>query len=238
MKYNFKNYGAYNTNLNMARRLRRRRYNYPSIKQEPKYYDTSKAETALVAAGNCAGLEMNPTNGSVCLTVPSVGDGPQNRDGKKIIVTQIEVKGLLRKKQETVDTAPDTGNFCWVAMILDTQTNGLELNSEDVFTNTNGQAVYNYPMRNLNFGTRFRILKFKKFVMHSPSQYGASGSSWQGGMFRHFKMFKKLKLPVNFNGGTTSDVANVMDNSIHLVAANSYGTDVYISYNARIRFIG
>lgn len=219
-----------------ARRLRRRRYNYPSIQSEPKYYDTSRTATYLVADANMASLECPPASGHI--STPAVGDSQSNRDGKKIVITQVEVKGVLYKETATTAVGPDPGNIVWVCLVLDTQTNGVELNSEDVWTNTNAAAFYQAPLRNLLFGTRFRVLKFKRYVMHSSSMYGASGSNWQSGVVRPFKMFKKLRLPVNFNAGTTASIANVQDNSLHVIAGCNQTSDVYMSYNARIRFIG
>jgi len=53
-----------------------------------------------------------------------------------------------------------------VAIVLDTQTNAAQMNSEDCFKNTAGLAAAAVvPHKNLLFGKRFRILKERLFNM-------------------------------------------------------------------------
>jgi len=61
-------------------------------------------------------------------------------------------------------------------------------------------------------------------------------------MARHvyFDWFIRLKgLKVKFNAGTTASIANVIDNSLHIIAfASTTDPQAKISYNARLRFVG
>jgi len=47
-------------------------------------------------------------------------------------------------------------------------------------------------------------------------------------------------MKVKFNAGTTASVANVIDNSIHVIAyaSNITGVAPTISYQSRLRFVG
>lgn len=221
-----------------ARRLRRRRYNYPSIKAEPKHYETYLATTAVPSNNTFADLEFNPSATSL-ISTPAVGDSYNNRDGKKIIITQVEIKGVINLGAQLNQTAPPAGRHGWIALVLDTQCNGATLASEDVFMTPDptSAAVYATPFRNLLTGGRFRILKMKKWTFNNQT------FSWDGtnmeiaGNVRTFKIFKKLRLPVDFNAGTTASVANVQNNALHVLAWASDATQG-IAYNARIRFIG
>lgn len=222
--------------LRGARRNRRRRYNYPSLKAEPKFYDTYLVGTVMPSNTTMATLSMNPSAAAL-ISTPVVGDSEQNRDGKKIIITQVEVKGVVHQPSQVNQTAPDYGQFAWVALVLDTQTNGTACSSADVFKNNGVGVEVCQPFRNLLFGGRFRILKMKKFTFNNAVLTYDGTNLEQQGITRPFKMYKKLRLPVNFNAGTTADVANVIDNSLHIMAWSSLGT-AYLGYNARIRFIG
>jgi len=128
----------------------------------------------------------------------------------------------------------------FVALVLDKQTNGAQLNSEDVFKNTGASATTaSNPTRNLLFANRFQVLKEWKMCM-KPPVVGYDGTNMEvWGSSERFEGFLNLELPVNFNSGTTASVANVIDNSLHIIAfCNGTGLDPKISYNARIRFMG
>lgn len=222
-----------------ARRLRRRRYNYPSIKQEPKFYDTFYPNTLLSITNDFTGSMCDPTSTSM-ISTPSVGDSEQNRDGKKIVITQVEIKGVVFNGIQANQTGVDDWNHCWVALVLDTQSNQVQMSASDCFKALSTNAFVNRPFRNLLFGNRFRILKMKQFTFRSGYWSGVSPSIIQEGQGKLFTMYKKLRLPVNFNAGTTSSIANVMDNSLHVVAWSSGATAAVttMAYQARIRFVG
>lgn len=222
--------------LRGARRNRRRRYNYPSLTAEPKFYDTNFASAAIASNATFASLSINPSASSL-ISTPVVGDSESNRDGKKIIITQVEIKGNLLKPAQVNQTAADNGETCWVALILDTQTNGTACASTDVFKPIAAQAEYMQPFRNLLLGGRFRILKMKRYTFNNAVLCWDGTNMEQSGITKSFKIFKKMRLPVNFNAGTTADVANVTDNSLHVMAWSSLGL-TNIGYSARIRFIG
>lgn len=223
--------------LRGARRNRRRRYNYPSLTTEPKFYDTSFASTGITSNATFASLSINPSASSL-ISTPAVGDSESNRDGKKIIITQVEVKGAIIKNAQVNQTAAEEPESIWIALVLDTQTNATACASTDVFKPLcTGAATSTQPFRNLLYGGRFRIIKMKRYILQNAALSYDGTNLEQNGIMRNFKFFKKMRLPVNFNAGTTSDIANVTDNSLHMMAWSSLGL-TYISYGARIRFIG
>lgn len=212
---------------------------------ERKFYDTSLGATSLTAVTDCTGGEYDPTATSM-ITTPTQGDGEQNRDGKQIACLYIEICGRIQNPSfEDGITPQQTGQEVFVACVLDSQTNGAQMNSEDCFKNTAASALLSVSglQRNLLFGKRFRILKQKFFNMNVPtlSATGTAGQYSTNARSQTFRWFIPLNgLKINFNGGTTSSVANVIDNSIHVIAFtnNTSLSACTISYNARLRFVG
>lgn len=209
---------------------------------ETKFFDTAKVQTAVAAVANLTGGEYDPAlpAGANCISTPAIGDTEQSRDGKKIVIKNVQIKGHISRDpgENQVDPAPSTKVF--VALVLDTQTNGAALNSEDVYKNLTAEVTSAVdPIRNLLFANRFRILKSQLFDMDVPT-LGVEGDNlmaWNGQQ-QCFEWFVDLKdLPVNFNAGTTADVANVIDNSLHVIAFSTV-TNSTLAYNARIRFQG
>lgn len=208
--------------------------------REIKFYDTSFGSTALVNSVTMAGAETDPTT-ILTISAPAVGDGDQNRDGKKITIHGVQVTGnisyAIQVDQTTADVAPVVD--LWV--LLDKQSNGAQFNSEDVFTNPSGVACQ--PLRNLGFNKRFRILKHKHFPAPIlPITYDGTNIE-QSGSTKSFNFFLRFKKPliVNFSAGSTAaGIASVIDNSIHVMAVGSLVAAVIpsLAYNARIRFVG
>lgn len=205
---------------------------------EKKFYDTGLSASALTAAADFAGCERDPSSTSM-ISTPAQGDGPSNREGKRILMRSVQVKGAV-----TVDPLADrTGglqsSIVYIALVLDTQTNGAQLNAEDVFVNPSANLdAVGTPMRNLLYGSRFRILKSEtlELPINNATYDGTNIETF--GVSRTFDWFVPLGegIPVNFNAGTTSSIANVIDNSLHIIAVTSSIGD--LSYNARIRFVG
>lgn len=206
---------------------------------EKKYYDTSAAVN-IVAPTDCTGGEADPTTVN-CISAPAVGDNATARDGRKIVAKYLQIKGSVRFSTLTNQTLSVDSNRIMVAVVLDTQTNGAQLNSEDVFTNPRAATTSAADvLRNLNYAERFKILKQETFILEDPN------FSWDGtnleinGVSKQFDWYIPLKnLKIAFNATEAAGVASVLDNSIHIVAfATSTSPQCAITYNSRMRFIG
>lgn len=207
---------------------------------ERKFYDTGLASSALSNPTDCTAGEMDPSATSM-ITSPAQGDGEQNRDGKQIACLYVLISGVISFSGIEQTTDPLTRRQAFVAVVLDTQSNGAQLNSEDVFKNTIASAnLAQIPQKNLLFGNRFRILKEKIFTARPSLTILAANDFSSSSDAMTFKFYIPLKgMKINFNGGTTASIANVIDNSIHVVAFKGTTTEVVaISYNARLRFVG
>lgn len=211
---------------------------------ENKFFDSSLAPTTIPAPTDSSGAELDPTT-LLCLNCPAQGDGPQARDGRKITMQSLQVSGQVVQVPQTAQTAADAGTTVAVYVILDTQTNAAQLNSEDVFTNPSANAqLATSPFHELENGTRFRTLAKRVFEFEPLPITGlvAGGTIVQSSQTKKFDFFVDLKgMEVNFDKDvTTSVIAAIRDNSIHVVA---FSTDAaqpasQLMYNARLRFRG
>lgn len=209
---------------------------------EKKFYDTALTLTALTANTDLTGAEFDPSTTSM-ISTPAVGDSEQNREGKRINILSVEVDGNVQSGGGELGANVANGIKVYVALVLDKQSNGAQMNSEDCFKSLGNHASLNVcPQRNLLFATRFQVLKKQVFDItpNTLSHFAVDSFSWNGveKTWRWFLRFPK-GLQVNFNAGTTASIANVIDNSLHIIAfATSTAASASIAYNARIRFVG
>lgn len=216
---------------------------------EKKFLDTARTQVAVAGAVALTGGVYDPsatsgsgggTGGCVgCLSCPAQGDTEQSRDGKRIVIDSLIIKGNLNYNA-SASQAVSEAQRVFFAVVLDTQTNGAQLTSDQVFKNLTADAsTVCQPLKNLLFGGRFRILKSQTFDLTPVGTFGA-GTGAHYGTQRDFDWYIPFKggLPINMNAGTTADVANVIDNSIHVIAFANVGAAVELAYNARIRFQG
>jgi len=171
---------------------------------------------------------------------PTQGSGPQQRIGKSIRVTSVQIKGsVYAALTSTLGTCPGSHIF-YVALILDTQTNMAQCASDDVFLNpTVDYHTAVTPLRNLLNSKRFKILKSETFDVNRQTLFYAAPNFATCGKAAVIDWFLPMDLEINFDANTDSDVGNIVDNSLHVACAtsNQDGTS-YIIYNARIRYLG
>lgn len=209
---------------------------------EYKYCDIAfDASQALTAPADCTGMELPPSAANTNIFTTSQGDTAISRDGNKIMVKEIMIRGHVYWVRSS--DAADVPQYSIVALwlVLDTQTNGAACNSEDVFQNTSGSATLGpYAYKNTYFGPRFRILK-KWFLRRPPIAVGTDGAntmSCQSNLVP-FSYYKKCNIPVTYAQESTGLITDIRDNSLHLMGcANSTDGTPSISWSSRIRFVG
>lgn len=208
---------------------------------ELKFLDNFVDAQALAAATDWSGNECDPAT-TLCLTAPAQGDGANNRDGKQIIGKSLHVLGKINCLPQELQGNPPIATEAFVAIVLDKQTNNAQLNSEDVYSLASATASLNcFPLRNMNFGKRFKVLATKRFIFSDQSiSHFAVDSFSHAGIEGEFEFFIPLKdLRINFNQTTTGVIGNVLDNSIHVVACTNSTTEApTITYQSRFRFVG
>lgn len=211
---------------------------------ETKYFDTSLAVTALPAPAGWTGCELNPAT-VLCLNAPTQGTGASNRDGRKITMTSIEINGVISRAAQADQTAADIAPTVFMALVLDTQTNGgsaTGLDSELVYTNPSAVASTGVsPLRNMLYSKRYRVLAIWKESLEGVDMTYDGTNIEQDGHHTPFKIFKtfgKGGLTTEFLGNAGT-VADITDNGLFLIGCcSSTSQNPSISYNARLRFRG
>lgn len=224
------------------RRFVQRSLGNPLAITERKYYTNYLSNTAIVsfAAGTTwAGMELDPATQN-CLFSPSTGDEYNTRDGRKVQVLGIKIKGLITVPGQTDQTGADDGAMVRLALVLDKQTNATQLNAEDVFGGVAVAAVNFAQFQNPAFFGRFKVLKDKTYVIQNPSTTYDGTNIEANGLVKAFKLSHKFRKPliVHFNGTNGGTIADIIDNSLHLIGgANNVELVPNISYQVRTTFI-
>lgn len=199
---------------------------------ERKFYDTSLAGQAVV--NSTSGAEVDPTTIN-SISVPQQGDGESQRDGRRFTINSASIRGVIDEQANT------TAQYqVLVALVLDTQTNGAQLNSEDVYVNPSGNTLGNCALhRNLKFVQRFKVLQTRLITM-TPSGVGGDGTTVDYTFPQQpFSIFHSFKNGLQCTASTINEgVANVTDNSLHVLAFTNGGSSPEITYNSRVKFMG
>lgn len=208
---------------------------------EKKFFDTSLVASSISLSADATGGEKNPSS-TITLNTVVQGEGEQNRDGRKIIMKYISVKGLVKSGALNNQTVSGSQVRAKVYLVLDTQTNGTLVASENVFTNPSASTAGTMLMfRNMKFASRFRVLAVEELSLNWLPMTGSGADIEIGQMQDSFKFNVMLPdIPVNYTS-TEGTVANISDNSLNIIAfaQNDSGIQtVNLTYNARLRFVG
>lgn len=206
---------------------------------ELKFYDTFLLDSTLTSPTDSSGGEHDPS-ATILFNTVTQGDGENQRDGRKLTMKALTIRGHINVALAINQTAMHVQPTFMIALVLDTQTNGATIVSENVFANigANG-ATAPYAFRNLQFAKRFKILKIKRFSGRQQETSYDGTNMEMGGYTVPFDMYVNLKNMQVLYSGTTETVANITDNSLHLIAFTSEtSSQASISYIARLRFVG
>lgn len=196
-----------------------------ALEKERKYFDSGLQNNTTIQS-----VEVDWSNSKVdatcsgagavdmqALFAPLQGNGVSNREGNKVLVHKISVKGEINVNPLANQNAGYQGNHIRIIIVLDTQTNATAAAGNLILGSAPNANQIHAFQSTANFG-RFRVLYDKVFKFDNPN------FSWDGtnleydGLRRYFKFTKKFKKPLlvrfnNTNGGT---VADIVDNSFHL----------------------
>lgn len=230
-------------NLGGARTGGKRRQNVRTagfLGIEHKFYDTSLEEATIAAPADASGGMVNPSATVLISSVPQ-GDDASTRDGKRCMIESVQIQGNIKMVSQSGLSILDINPSFFIALVQDTQTNAAAMDSQQAFVNpANHATLACSPLKNLLSGNRFITHKVWQFTAPMP---GVTANDTTDvlimGQNIPFSFFKKLSMVVDFNGGTTNVVGNVVNNSLHLIAyTNDSSWNATISYNARVRFVG
>lgn len=209
------------------------------IGQELNFYDTFRTTVNISSAGDATAAEYDPS-AELCLYAPKQGAGASDRLGRKTLMKSIHMSGIIGVDDKDAQVALRSGALYFVALVLDTQTNGAQLNSEDVYTNPSGDVKsIACVLRDMERISRYKILATKRITTVQNLNTGVEGAETIdiNGIQMPFEFFIPLNIPVEHiaDGGT---VADIQDNSIHLlIFCTNAEAAPYVSYNCRVRFV-
>lgn len=215
-----------------------RSFGNPMAVTERKYFDTDYGSAIAVVTSTWAGSEADPTTLNT-LFCPTTGTDFNNRDGRKVHVVAIRIRGHITTQAQTDQTATDAPSIVRILLVQDQQTNATQLNSEDVLSSSSSSGAINMFQNPAFFG-RFRILKDMKLSLANPNITYDGTNLEQQGLVRNFYInirFKKPKV-VHFNSTNGGTVADIIDNSFHIICgvqSNALGPN--LAYKSRVVFI-
>jgi len=204
---------------------------------ETKYYECFKAAANLNAVtADWTNTEYDASSpAALCLFAPQAGTGYDQRIGRKVFVKSLKIRGQITFAMGTADSPTQVRYIVY----MDTQTNGTQAQGEQVlgYGGTGAPAAangINLMMNPANFG-RFKILKDKTMTAADTNNNLASSA----GQYRvlPLKCNIKVNTAVEFNAGNAGTVADIVNNSLHLIVmCNSNAGTPAIQYIARTSF--
>ena len=206
------------------------------VGKEVKQYDTGVQTDSIPQNNDQTGGELMPTEGSI--TCPAQGTAYNQRIGNRIQPVSFMIKGQVTVAARLGTIASDVSNpvNVRIALVYDTQCNGAEASSEDVWEAVSAASNIPFAQRNPQYMTRFRILK-EWTLTFNPCAFTHDGSNFnRGAQTIPFEFFtKKGLLPIKFLG-PTSNVSDIADNNLMMMGLCSDGTGTTISYRCRLNY--
>jgi len=196
--------------------------------KDRQWLDTPSSSSQTFTSAGAGNL----LNGTV------VGTDYYHRRGHNITITSIHLRGHI------APLATNTSDRIAYAIVFDRQANGTAPVWGDVFQNTDsGGSVSTTTLaqNNIQNSDRFLVLRHETLLM--PSLTVAVGVETNVGYHDPMQktsidFFKKLSLPVRYDGDTGA-IADIVSGSIYLLTIGSTATAGWsLFYSSRIRFVG
>lgn len=203
---------------------------------ELRFLDRNRTATTCGSNADLTGGEKDPSTVN-CLNSMAQGTGESTRLGRAIVMHTIKVKGIIAFPLVESQVFPSTTPLIAIYLILDMQTNGAQLSSEDIFTNKNASVpLLTSLFMNMENTDRFKVLD-SQHIRLEPNVVNEGGIN----LFAHgkievpFTLGKNLRKMTTLYKSTGGNISDIRDNSIHIVAFAT-NASVTIEYNSRLRF--
>lgn len=210
----------------------------PLALSERKYFDADRTSTAITSsAADWTGQEYDPATLNT-LFCPVQGTAFNERVGRKVYVKSLRIKGTFSIAAQANQTAGDNANVLRWLCYIDRQTNGTQAQGEDVLSSGAGSNAVDMFQNAANFG-RFRILTDRKIIMENQAISFDGTNIEQQGISKPFFYAKTFNPPmvVHFNATNGGTVADIVDNSFHIIANCTIANNVFIVYKSRVCFV-
>lgn len=222
-----------------------------AVTGEMKYFDC-ELQTANVAACTTtwvAGTSQDPSStinlGSAAVATPlnlcspTVGAALNQRVGRKITIRKVKVHGYLFMPAQAAQAAADPASKVRILLVQDMQTNAAQMTGAQLLNDAGAPFTTLESFQNPNNFGRFRVLKDKMFTFSNANLAGSptAGDVIQASEIRSWKFAVNFKNPVtvHFNATNGGTVADIVDNSFHIVAGTDNASYVpQIGYYSRV----
>lgn len=181
--------------------------------------------------GNLSGAEHDP---STILSVSGVevGTGQDQRLGNFYRVYGLHMKGFLSKAELTGAASQEPRRTeVRLMVILDTQTNGTQMSSEDLFISNTNSELNVMSLIDSQKLIRYKILYDKLINMPArkfTSNVAASPEA-PGQRIPFEVQLKKLNIRINANVAS-GNIGDQVDNSIHVIALYDVAVSIPVLY--------
>lgn len=183
---------------------------------ERKFLDTAIVDTDISATVSKHNLCIIPQN-----------DTASGRDGRKIVIKSIHIKGTVTLNAPTLPAS--TSNVVKITILKDTQTNKAEFASTDWLA---ADAIQGFA--NLANNKRFKVL-----ATHYCEQVSKAGGATNeyGEDVCWVEKYLNCNIPIEYDSTATTGVVETQtQNSIWLVFQASTGERSSITFRTRIRY--
>lgn len=177
-------------------------------------------EFKSIEAGAFGGTAVNTTGAIALLNGCVAGADIGNRIGR-----QMELRSIQLQCINSVTASTGVDQVHRVLLVYDRQSNGGAPAFNDVL---NGATIVDF--RNLANRKRFKILMDKKIQLSASSESG-SREVWQ--------YYRKLRHPVQYNGGSAGTIADIQTGSLYIMMIGQEApgaTAGDMKYVTRVRF--
>ena len=173
-----------------------------------------------------ANYSMDTSGTVVLLNGVAIGTDYTDRNGRKIRVSSIQIRGFIRPSDN--GTAPSCVR--WM-IVYDKQPNGALPTAGDVLRQLNGTSMLNLSNRD-----RFRVLVDKQYAIGGISDTATQAYAMSPTVY-NVKWYKSCNLDVVFDG-TTSAISDLQSGSIFLltIGTEAAATAATLQASLRIRF--
>lgn len=237
-----KNYGR-QSNRVLGRKLKRNVGGTYSIArtggytgQEMKFADFSMSGDALATTWTSMSPDQ-PLATVNCVSAVAGGSNENERNGRTYRIHRIQGMIQLNVATNEAETVPLADIGYRIMLIMDTQTNKTALTPTDVM-DAGGDAGSTLGQQQLKNVSRFKILwDTGRRNLRIDNDWNGVAGQW-GHNESHAEVInfdKKLNIKVVTTGDTAGVIAQMTDNTIHLIACST-STALLSRFNVRLRF--
>lgn len=201
---------------------------------ENHYFDSDRVQITIPVSASTWSTSQTMDPGTLnTLFCPIVGNDVQNREGRKVFLKKLRIVGQVILLAQSGQTVADEAINARVVLVQDKQTNATQMTGDLCFLQGAASEAISMSMSTVNFG-RFKVWKDKNFSFTAPTYSGATTAFVAMGTTRNFKWSVKVNQWVNFNATNGGTIADIVDNSFHILALSQNVTaPVQLVYKCR-----